>query len=42
MKRIPYKEIFGHNRMSYYPSNKKYVHNSDDAIITEEEQDDSD
>lgn len=39
-KHIPYKEIFGWYRLSYYPSNRKYVHNSDDATIDDTEDDD--
>lgn len=36
-KRIPYKEIFGLNRISYYPTNKHYIHNSNDAVIEDDE-----
>lgn len=38
-KKIPYREIFGLERLSYYPSNRKYVHNSDDAVIEDDDDD---
>jgi hypothetical protein len=38
-KKIPYREIFGLERLSYYPTNRKYIHNSDNATISDDEDD---
>jgi hypothetical protein len=37
MKRIPYKEIYGHYRLSYYPS-RKYNIDKDGAVIEDEDE----
>jgi hypothetical protein len=37
MKKIPYKEVYGHYRIAYYPS-RKYSVPIDGAVIEDEEE----